>query len=63
MLEFRVFLIIGKFKVQKNATSKKIGNAIPVNMAKAIGHSLIRLLNDIEKSDQTAIHSNIMNQP
>ncbi len=28
---------------------KQIGNAVPVNLAKAMGHSLIRLLNDIEK--------------
>ena len=27
---------------------KQIGNAVPVNLAKAMGHSLIRLLNDIE---------------
>lgn len=28
---------------------KQIGNAVPVNLAKAMGHSLIRLLNDIEE--------------
>lgn len=27
---------------------KQIGNAVPVNLAKAMGHSLVRLLNDIE---------------
>lgn len=27
---------------------KQIGNAVPINLAKAMGHSLIRLLNDIE---------------
>lgn len=29
---------------------KQIGNAVPVNLAHAIGRSIIRLLNDIEKS-------------
>lgn len=29
---------------------KQIGNAVPVNLAKAMGHSLIRLLNDIEEA-------------
>lgn len=38
-----------EFKGSKNAAYKQIGNAVPVNMARAIGHSLIRLLNDIEK--------------
>ena len=28
---------------------KQIGNAVPVNLAKAMGHSLIRLMNDIER--------------
>ncbi len=28
---------------------KQIGNAVPVNLAEAMGHSLIRLLNDIEQ--------------
>lgn len=27
---------------------KQIGNAVPVNLARAVGHSLVRLLNDIE---------------
>ena len=31
---------------------KQIGNAVPVNLAKAMGHSLIRLLNDIEKVEK-----------
>ncbi|MBQ6782068.1 MAG: DNA (cytosine-5-)-methyltransferase [Treponema sp.] len=31
---------------------KQIGNAVPVNLAKAMGHSLIWLLNDIEKLDR-----------
>ena len=30
---------------------KQIGNAVPVNLAKAMGRSLIRLLNDIEKTE------------
>lgn len=32
-----------------NSQYKQIGNAVPVNLAYAIGRSLIRLLNDIEK--------------
>lgn len=37
-----------EFQGSKNAAYKQIGNAVPVNMARAIGHSLVRLLNDIE---------------
>ena len=37
-----------EFKGSKNAAYKQIGNAVPVNMARALGHSLVRLLNDIE---------------
>ncbi len=39
-----------EFKGSKNAAYKQIGNAVPVNMARALGHSLVRLLNDIENS-------------
>lgn len=28
---------------------KQIGNAVPVNLAYAVGRSLVRLLNDIER--------------
>ncbi len=38
-----------EFKGSKNAAYKQIGNAVPVNMARALGHSLVRLLNDIEE--------------
>ncbi|MCF4176237.1 DNA cytosine methyltransferase [Vibrio sp. McD22-P3] len=38
-----------EFKGSKNAAYKQIGNAVPVNMAKALGHSLVRLLNDIDE--------------
>lgn len=31
------------------AQYKQIGNAVPVNLAAAVGRSLIRLFNDIEK--------------
>jgi DNA (cytosine-5)-methyltransferase 1 len=31
------------------AQYKQIGNAVPVNLAHAVGRSLIRLLNDLEK--------------
>ncbi|EKF9219136.1 DNA cytosine methyltransferase [Vibrio cholerae] len=37
-----------EFKGSKNAAYRQIGNAVPVNMARALGHSLVRLLNDIE---------------
>lgn len=36
------------FKGSTNAIYKQIGNAVPVNMARALGHSLVKLLNDIE---------------
>lgn len=32
-----------------NAVYKQIGNAVPVNLAAALGRSLVRLLNDIER--------------
>ncbi|CCN50660.1 Modification methylase Eco47II [Vibrio nigripulchritudo MADA3029] len=40
-----------EFQGSKNAAYKQIGNAVPVNMARALGHSLVRLLNDIEALD------------
>lgn len=42
-----------EFQGSKNAAYKQIGNAVPVNMARALGHSLVRLLNDIEMLDRT----------
>jgi len=33
---------------------KQIGNAVPVNLAYAVGRSLVRLLNDIEKINSTS---------
>ena len=38
-----------KFSGSESSQYKQIGNAVPVNLAKAMGHSLIRLLNDMEK--------------
>lgn len=38
-----------EFSGSESSQYKQIGNAVPVNLAKAMGHSLIRLLNDIEK--------------
>lgn len=38
-----------KFAGNMSAQYKQIGNAVPVNLSYAIGRSLIRLLNDIEK--------------
>lgn len=37
-----------EFRGPLSAVYKQIGNAVPVNMAAAIGRSLIRLLNDLE---------------
>ncbi len=37
-----------EFKGSMNAAYKQIGNAVPVNMAAALGFSLVRLLNDID---------------
>lgn len=39
-----------EFKGSMGAIYKQIGNAVPVNMAAALGRSLVRLLNDIEKA-------------
>lgn len=36
-----------QFEGPMSAQYKQIGNAVPVNLSKAIGHSLIRLFNDI----------------
>ncbi|PQJ47998.1 DNA cytosine methyltransferase [Vibrio splendidus] len=37
-----------EFQGSKNAAYKQIGNAVPVNMARALGHSLVRLLNSLD---------------
>lgn len=41
-----------EFKGSRNEAYKQIGNAVPVNMAKSLGHSLVRLLNDIETVEE-----------
>lgn len=46
-----------EFQGSKNAAYKQIGNAVPVNMARALGHSLVRLLNDIDELENN--HSEI----
>ena len=38
-----------EFSGSETSQYKQIGNAVPVNLAKAMGHSLIRLLNEIEE--------------
>lgn len=38
-----------QFEGSQTAQYKQIGNAVPVNLASAVGRSLVRLLNDIEK--------------
>jgi len=38
-----------EFKGSTGAIYKQIGNAVPVNMAAALGRALVRLLNDLEK--------------
>ena len=40
-----------EFAGNETSRYKQIGNAVPVNLAKAMGRSLIRLLNDIEKTE------------
>lgn len=40
-----------EFTGSETSQYKQIGNAVPVNLAKAMGRSLIRLLNDIEKTE------------
>lgn len=40
------------FEGSQTAQYKQIGNAVPVNLAYAIGRSLVRLLNDIDKLQQ-----------
>ena len=37
-----------QFEGSLGAQYKQIGNAVPINLAYAIGRSLVRLLNDIE---------------
>ncbi|WP_036945683.1 DNA (cytosine-5-)-methyltransferase [Pseudanabaena sp. PCC 6802] len=41
---------------------KQIGNAVPVNLAYAVGRALVRLLNDIEKTDTFPSKKNILNK-
>ncbi|MEG2491941.1 MAG: DNA cytosine methyltransferase, partial [Alistipes sp.] len=40
------------FSGSMSSKYKQIGNAVPVNLAYAIGRSLIRLLNNIENTDK-----------
>lgn len=40
-----------EFEGSMNEKYKQIGNAVPVNLAYAIGRSLIRLFNDIDNLD------------
>lgn len=37
------------FQGSLSSTYRQIGNAVPVNMAEALGHSLVRFLNELEK--------------
>jgi len=41
-----------QFSGPLTAQYKQIGNAVPVNLADAIGRSIVRLLNDIEKIEK-----------
>ena len=41
-----------EFFGSESSQYKQIGNAVPVNLAKAIGHSLIQLLNDITQIEE-----------
>jgi len=49
-----------KFCGSNSSQYKQIGNAVPVNLAYAVGRSLIRLLNEIEKSP--AINASLLNE-
>ena len=40
-----------QFSGSQTSQYKQIGNAVPVNLGHAIGLSLVKLLNEIEKSD------------
>ncbi|CAK3090992.1 Type II methyltransferase M.Eco47II [Vibrio crassostreae] len=51
-----------EFQGSKNAAYKQIGNAVPVNMARALGHSLVRLLNDIEEKNGESLTSSAGSQ-
>jgi len=42
---------------------KQIGNAVPVNLAWAVGRSVIRLLNSIEENLNQTLHFSTCNQP
>ena len=46
-----------------SAQYKQIGNAVPVNLAYAVGRSLIRLLNDIESLKTQATSKSAVNDP
>ena len=50
---FKLSLMIGNLKVRFSAQYKQIGNAVPVNLAYAVGRVLIRLLNEIESASST----------
>ena len=41
-----------QFAGKRDEQYKQIGNAVPVNLAAAVGRSLIRLFNDIENIDK-----------
>lgn len=49
-----------EFAGSESSQYKQIGNAVPVNLAKAMGHSLIRLLNDINEIEE---HLTIFSKP
>lgn len=44
-----------EFFGSESSQYKQIGNAVPVNLAKAMGHSLIQLLNDITQIEENLI--------
>jgi DNA (cytosine-5)-methyltransferase 1 len=43
-----------QFMGSMSAQYKQIGNAVPVNLAHAVGDSLIRLLNNLNRADWSA---------
>ena len=51
-----------RFAGSQAAQYKQIGNAVPVNLAFAMGRALVRLLNDIELADQLQAQNSSCNK-
>jgi DNA (cytosine-5)-methyltransferase 1 len=49
-----------EFKGTMSAQYKQIGNAVPVNLAWAVGNSLVHLLNSLDKTVEKLNQSNCL---